>query len=346
MKKILVIGLALFGVIFLAGCGQRQTIVQQSPVDETASWETYSDAVHGFEFKYPKNDNSFVAFDGRSTGLIFSVEKDGVEALYGNFQHKTTITAPDCPKNMKNIGTITVGGISANKCLDTADTAGPAWNTVIQKKNSDGVDVYTISCSNEHSDFESYCEKLLSTFKFTLQNKTTSSGNFVFEDEGYSLTLPSDYKIEPGMDNGYINPKEAGSFPSIKLDLMGSKEKPSVEDILKNEKTFLAGLCSQTESCGEITKWEPVEIGGKTALKFTVHYKHGRSIDDSSGYINGYRYSVPHIKYEYDPLKYPQDQNKYPHTYILQFSVFANDLENPEQQGAILDSIMQTITFK
>ncbi|QQR84030.1 hypothetical protein IPJ72_02435 [Candidatus Peregrinibacteria bacterium] len=178
-----------------------------------------------------------------------------------------------------------------------------------------------------------------------LENSSITNANFVFDDEAYTLTLPGDYQIEPGAEYGFIMPKITNNFPSIKLGLMASKENPSSEAILKDEKAILTNLCNQTEGCGTITESKTVEIGGKTALKFTVQYK-GRGVNDPNGYINEYHYSVPHIKYEYDAAKYPQDQNLYPQTYIYQFSIAANDQESPKQQEAMLDSIIKTIEFK
>lgn len=181
MKKIIATISVLFGIIILVGCGKQPTIqtqntlqvpttqstTQTSLVDETIGWEKYSDTQHGFEFKYLKNDNSLVVSDGSSEGLIFSVQKDGVEVFYGKFQNQSTMSTSECPKNLTKIGTIIIDGISANKCIDEKDTAGPAWNAMLQKKTSTGVDVYTVSCSKEHSNFEAYCEKILSTFEFT-----------------------------------------------------------------------------------------------------------------------------------------------------------------------------------
>jgi len=80
-----------------------------------------------------------------------------------------------------------------------------------------------------------------------------------------------------------------GNFPSIKLGLMATKENPSMEDILKDEETIRTNLCGQTNGCGKMTKWESVEIDGKTALKFTIQYR-GRRIDEPNGYINEYHY--------------------------------------------------------
>jgi hypothetical protein len=69
MKKIITISLALFGVVFLAGCSLQpvsqtpsttSTAVSQQPVatttpptDETASWKTYTNPTFGYSIKYP-----------------------------------------------------------------------------------------------------------------------------------------------------------------------------------------------------------------------------------------------------------------------------------------------------
>lgn len=185
MKSLLVTSLVLLSAIILVGCGKQptdqvspnaknsaaqqsvQSVAPPAIIDKNIQWEKYSDNEHGFEFEYVKNDDSFVSSDGRQTGLIFSVKKDGLEAMYGEFKNRSKSNPADCQKGFKNVGSIIIGGIAANKCVNPADTAGPAWTAIIQKKVSGGVDAYAISCSNERSDSQSYCEKILSTFKFT-----------------------------------------------------------------------------------------------------------------------------------------------------------------------------------
>lgn len=175
--------------------------------------------------------------------------------------------------------------------------------------------------------------------------KNEVPSNYLYENEDYSLQLPAEFQEEPGAEYGYLNPKPAGGFSSIRLGLASSKANPAIADLLTAEKTFLVNLCEQTDGCAKIIKWEKVTLDGQDALKFTTQLS-GRSFDDQSGYINGYHYSVPQVRYEYDALKYPQDQNKYPLTYILQFSISANDQENPDLKSKIFDTIMSTIHFK
>jgi hypothetical protein len=97
MKKVLAISSVLLGVVFLAGCGQQpvsQTqpttpapVVQKpaQPVDETASWQTYSNAKLGFEAKYPKDWQTMsLAYDFQ--GISFS--KDGNTSIFSIVYHK------------------------------------------------------------------------------------------------------------------------------------------------------------------------------------------------------------------------------------------------------------------
>jgi hypothetical protein len=176
-------------------------------------------------------------------------------------------------------------------------------------------------------------------------NKVEAPSNYIYENEDYSLQLPAEFQEEPGAKDGYLNPKQVDGFPSIRLGLASSKANPKIADLLGAEKTFLTGLCEQTDGCAKIIKWEKVTLDGRDALKFTTQQK-GRSLDDQRGYINSYHYSVPQVRYEYDGLKYPQDQNKYPLTYILKFSISANDQENPELKSKVFDTITSTIHFK
>ncbi len=128
----------------------------------TDDWQTYTDNDHGFQFRYEQGSDSFVASDGRPTGLIFSVKKDGVETLYTKLSHLTQMIPNSCPQITERIGTLTVAGITGEKCSTTPS----GWTANIQRTVSSGIDVYNFTCSYEHDDFKSYCDNVLSTFKF------------------------------------------------------------------------------------------------------------------------------------------------------------------------------------
>ncbi len=167
MKKYFILIPILFIAIFLTGCTKTEyESDSQNPTNEEVSdnWQNYSDEQHNFEFQYIKNGNSSISYEGRPTGLIFSVQKDGVEALYGKFEKEENKISSECKDDQEDIGEIEIGGIPTRKCSNHKKSS---WSATIQKENIDETfDTYTMTCSNERDNFYSYCDQLLSTFKF------------------------------------------------------------------------------------------------------------------------------------------------------------------------------------
>lgn len=166
------------------------------------------------------------------------------------------------------------------------------------------------------------------------KNEAPMLGNFVFENENFTMQLPADYQFEQAPESNFIKPKQDNEFPAVKIDLIPFKTNPTIDEILENEQTLLANLCGQTDACGTITDWKIAKVNGKTALKFTVNYK-GRAIDVPQGFINEYHYSFP----------FSRTQNKPAESYLLRFSISATDLEEP-LATILFDKIILTVKFK
>lgn len=104
MKKIIAISFALFGVIFLTGCGQQSIKQNQptasvpvaqkqvvknvvnkqitvQPINETTALQTYSNAKFGFEIKIPNNWDYVVQNDSADIFNEFLFPKKGNENI-------------------------------------------------------------------------------------------------------------------------------------------------------------------------------------------------------------------------------------------------------------------------
>jgi PBP1b-binding outer membrane lipoprotein LpoB len=197
MKKVLAISSVLLGVVFLAGCGQKpvsqtqpttpapvaqksannQQVATQSapttaPVDETASWQTYSNASLGFTVSYPKNWKT-MSLANNFQGI--SLSKDGNSAIFSVIYHKSVNDIPsevattlknfdDLKKDpqYKDVKDITLLGNKAISATETNPNINLSETEIFISKGSS---IYEISYDNNNATDIS--KQILTTFKFT-----------------------------------------------------------------------------------------------------------------------------------------------------------------------------------
>lgn len=141
-----------------------------------------------------------------------------------------------------------------------------------------------------------------------------------FNHELFTLDLPAPFEVADFL----IKPIQEKDFPEIAYDV---SQKTSEDDLLTTEIERQKNLCDQTSTCGEITESEEVTINNVTGIKFTVKYE-GRGLDDQSGYILEYKYSL-------------QNGGN-----LFRFWTSTNDLENPEDVKRAFEEVMGTIATK
>ncbi len=154
----------------------------------------------------------------------------------------------------------------------------------------------------------------------TDQQSSGAEETLTFNHEFFALDLPARFEA----DDSIVKPIREKDFSQI---VYGVSEMPNESSLLTMEEERQKNLCGQTDACGKIIESEEVTINNVSGIKFTVKYE-GRSIDDPSGYLLQYHYSLQN------------GEN------LFRFWTSANDLENPENTKQSFQDIIQTLMVK
>lgn len=217
---------------------------ESTPSAETADWKTYKNNAHSFEIKFPPeyviDDHAWITFtnpDKNSNDPVSGAPYNGL----------TIYTVPDeqC-KDIDNatyydekpvMSVVTVGGINSKKWVGSTHMfADPFFGDVIIKviKSSICYSFYFVRDPRDKAGSEKLLDQILSTFKFTGQERAVDASNWKeYTDKMSRLTFkyPPDFSIKEdtgGNDNVFYadlnNTLEKFRFETGPKDYVGLYE--------------------------------------------------------------------------------------------------------------------------
>jgi hypothetical protein len=147
MKKVLAISSVLFGVVFLAGCGQQPVSQTQQPTTPTPAVQQPSNSVSTpSPVNQPITTANWKTYNSKVFGISVSVPNDWKEVMPGDrsltelndnsFEGYTVISSPDKKETM----------VFINKPVD--------FNSDCQQKDSNigNLKIKEVTCSNSTED--------------------------------------------------------------------------------------------------------------------------------------------------------------------------------------------------
>ena len=238
-----------------APVAQTQLAVQPVPIDETADWQTYSNAKLGIEIKYPKSwsveenfekdgkvkgiNNSYLTFKKSDGGVSFNL---GIGDVVNDYLGQPTYK--DMSDEHILIGIITFADVQLQKLFYYSrnnDTSAEIAYDINSKTNTtpkiNGHDIFIRVWAN--SDNKKYnkttvpndsdlleVDKILSTFKFTDENVKVSFDKNVLQDAVFSaVTAELKVRYDKSKDPGYVTWDKKVDITSVEPSLKAAKGK-------------------------------------------------------------------------------------------------------------------------
>lgn len=284
-----------------------------------------------------QNHSLFPTKEGTFNPIYFSFSKETEDTSVTAFaQKEKDFQAEQCKDDQENCAQVmneraaTINGYDALNYMVQYKSVRPEkegehmnnYHTSL-KQGENFVHFWTYAGDKENTEeIKKQFDEIVSTISFdplseTKTNiETSETSDFSFDDFG------------PNWANNGKTIAVSKDGQSIEILYGKDEQTHTIENLLQTEKDWNQVKCGQTDACGEMKNEKTLKTKkGYDALKFTLEYK-GRSLEDQSGSINEFHYSILSPKGN-----------------LYQFWTSATDQEKPEEKAALFETFMEAISF-